>query len=66
MGSDIQVAAPIFLDSCLPDCVAIGRRREQCFRHSGLDSWFDRLTTLSKPVESLEVERVEGESSAFS
>ena len=28
-----------------------------CFRHSGLDPWFDRLTTLSE---------VEGESSAFS
>ena len=48
------------------------------FCHSGLDPWFDRpfdrlmvlsnvegLTTLSKPVESLKVERVEGESSVF-
>ena len=28
--------------------------------HSGLDPWFDRLTVLSEPVESLKVERVEG------
>jgi len=27
--------------------------------HARLDPWFDRLTVLSEPVESLKVERVE-------
>ena len=36
--------------------VVIERMQLLLFRHSGLDPWFDRLTTLSN---------VEGESSAF-
>jgi len=38
------------------DCAEITKRHIKLFCHSGLDPWFDTLTTLSK---------VEGESSIF-
>jgi hypothetical protein len=45
------------LDSGFPNGVIISETRLWLYRHSGLDPWFDRLTTLSN---------AEGESSPVS